>query len=198
MQVRAKPAHVWISDNMMRLCQTGTVLLSGDLFLVNQLLFRGMISLWFYSDLFVWCVWTLGGFSFFSCNVKNPRNVIFFSSLSYGVRLKKKSSLWAWIQVCVMKMKPCECFHQASNDVCLHQESQAAQRQILMEFLKEARRNKREVFTPPSLLSISCWYCFSITLFYLVNNFFSNVGCSNWNNCRKSSTSLRRTSSAWR
>lgn len=30
------------------------------------------------------------------------------------------------------------------NDLC-SQESQAAQRQILMEFLKEARRNKREV-----------------------------------------------------
>jgi hypothetical protein len=29
--------------------------------------------------------------------------------------------------------------------MCVLQESQAAQRQILMEFLKEARRNKREV-----------------------------------------------------
>lgn len=31
--------------------------------------------------------------------------------------------------------------------------------------------------------------------FYLVNIFFH---CSNWNNCRRSSISLRRTSSAWR
>lgn len=52
------------------------------------------------------------------------------------------------------KLNYVECHEdEPSHTVCLHQESQAAQRQILMEFLKEARRNKREVSsTSPSLL----------------------------------------------
>lgn len=70
------------------------------------------------------------------------------SSLSHGVTLKKEIEFESEFKVCVMKM---------SHDFCLHQESQAAQRQILMEFLKEARRNKREVSsTPPSLFYSTC------------------------------------------
>lgn len=89
-----------------------------------------------------------------------------FPSLSHGVLLKTEIKFVSLNpNVCNVDI-PGECFHQASHGVCLHQESQAAQRQILMEFLKEARRNKREVsFTPPSIfLSTSCWYCFTITL----------------------------------
>lgn len=53
-----------------------------------------------------------------------------------GEKKKKKAFRGRHLQLYEMRCPVC---------VCVHQESQAAQRQILMEFLKEARRNKREV-----------------------------------------------------
>lgn len=79
------------------------------------------------------------------------------------------------------------------SDLYLRQESQAAQRQILMEFLKEARRNKKEVecrepFDYP--VPARQQHTADLTACYLPGNSGIFMPCcsvnSNWNNCRRS------------